>query len=388
MPQPILQFGTGRFLLAHVDCFVSQALERGPARQALGGIAVVQSTDQPASSRRLAALARGEPYPVRIRGLQDGRTVDTIESCRAVQRAWKAGRDWAQIVQAMVEEVRVVVSNTAEAGYTLDPSDRADILDTPDQAPRSFPARLLVLLFRRWQAAPQDPISLLPCELIERNGDVLRDTVLRLAQSWVLPLPFQQWLRGHCVWASSLVDRIVSQALEPVGAVAEPYALWAVEDAPGLVLPCVHEAVVRTDDLAYYARLKLFILNGGHTLLAAGWLRERAAGRGSAKLTVREAMDEPQHRTALESAWDEDILPVFEALGQRQVAQAYRDEVRERLCNPFLDHRLSDIAQHHALKLQRRLAPIVALAARVAPGQPMRHLRAALSDPIAEVQTS
>jgi tagaturonate reductase len=32
---PILQFGTSRFLQAHVDLFVSQALERGDTGQAL-----------------------------------------------------------------------------------------------------------------------------------------------------------------------------------------------------------------------------------------------------------------------------------------------------------------------------------------------------------------
>jgi tagaturonate reductase len=41
---PILQFGTSRFLQAHVDLFVSEAAERG---EALGGITVVQSTEQP-----------------------------------------------------------------------------------------------------------------------------------------------------------------------------------------------------------------------------------------------------------------------------------------------------------------------------------------------------
>ena len=39
MTTPILQFGTSRFLLAHVDLFVSQALaQQGGAGQALGGI--------------------------------------------------------------------------------------------------------------------------------------------------------------------------------------------------------------------------------------------------------------------------------------------------------------------------------------------------------------
>ena len=46
MSYPILQFGTGRFLQAHVDLFVSEALAAG---KALGRIAVVQTTD---SSRK------------------------------------------------------------------------------------------------------------------------------------------------------------------------------------------------------------------------------------------------------------------------------------------------------------------------------------------------
>ena len=71
---PILQFGTSRFLQAHVDLFVSQALERG---EALGRIAVVQSTDSPASTARTAALASGTPYRVLIQGIDKGQVVET-----------------------------------------------------------------------------------------------------------------------------------------------------------------------------------------------------------------------------------------------------------------------------------------------------------------------
>ena len=31
------------------------------------------------------------------------------------------------------------------------------------------------------------------------------------------------------VFGNTLVDRIVSQDIEPVGAIAEPYALWAIQ---------------------------------------------------------------------------------------------------------------------------------------------------------------
>ena len=80
--QPILQFGTSRFLQAHVDLFVAEAMERG---EALGGITVVQTTTNAQSTERVQALSRGEPYPVRIRGLQAGVTIN-VSSVRMNSR--------------------------------------------------------------------------------------------------------------------------------------------------------------------------------------------------------------------------------------------------------------------------------------------------------------
>jgi tagaturonate reductase len=148
----------------------------------------------------------------------------------------------------------------------------------------------LALLHRRWLQAARAPLSIFPCELLERNGDALRGVVCTLAREWQLAAAFVHWLGGHCVWANTLVDRIVSEPIEPVGAIAEPYALWAIERQPGLVLPCAHPAIVLTDELDHYEQLKLFLLNGGHTFLAERWLRESLA----AELTVSEAMSDPR----------------------------------------------------------------------------------------------
>lgn len=376
--QPILQFGTSRFLLAHAALFVSDALAgRHGAGEAPGGITVVQTTDLPDGAARVAALAGGQGYPVRIRGQQDGQRIDRTEQATAVREALQTATHWPQLRAGMADDtVRVILSNTADRGFLLDDRDGAEALQPQAAAPHSFPAKLLVLLHGRWQAAPAAPLTLLPCELIERNGEVLRGIVADLAAQWRLPPAFVAWLDGHCVWANSLVDRIVSEAIAPVGAVAEPYALWAIERQPGLQLPCRHPAIVLTDDLAAHERLKLFLLNAGHTFLADGW---RARG-GPADQTVRAAMADAATRAALESLWAEEILPVFDALGTGEQARDYLAQVRDRFENPFLDHRIADIAQNHAQKVQRRFGPIVALAERHAPGLAQPRLRAALGD--------
>ncbi|AFT86140.1 mannitol dehydrogenase family protein [Paraburkholderia phenoliruptrix] len=372
MSEPILQFGTSRFLQAHVALFVAQALGRG---EAIGGISVVQTTGNPASEARIAALAQAGSYPVRIRGRENGAVVDTVVQCGAVRAAWVAKRDWAAIRHAVIHDVRVIVSNTGDAGYRLDERDSPAVLALHDEAPHSYPAKLLALLHARWRERPGAGVSIFPCELVASNGDTLRDLVIGLAQRWAQPVPFIAYLSQQCVWVNSLVDRIVSEPIEPVGAVAEPYALWAIERRPGMELPCTHDDIVVTDDLRSYEQLKLFFLNLGHTWLADQWLAQRR----NAEETVFDAMNDAALRAGIEAVWEQEVLPVFTAMGLGDRAEQYLASVRERLLNPYLDHRIADIAQNHVEKVRRRIAPLIALADSLAVAPHQTRLRETLA---------
>ena len=88
---PILQFGASRFLQAHVDLFVSEALPRG---EAMGRIAVAGTTGSPESRRRIAAFAAGRPYPVLVKGLSEGAIVDERVEVQSVGSGVDAGA-WA-----------------------------------------------------------------------------------------------------------------------------------------------------------------------------------------------------------------------------------------------------------------------------------------------------
>ena len=368
---PILQFGTSRFLQAHADLFVSEAAKTG---EALGHITIVQTTGSAQGAARVAAFRRPGGYPVRIRGWQDGVQVDEERRAHAVTQAWQAGSDWRQVRDAAVA-ARVIISNTGDTGYQLDDADHAGMLDGA-AVPASFPAKLLVLLHGRFLAGAA-PLSIFPCELVADNGTVLRQVIVALARQWRCDAAFIGYLQTGCLWINSLVDRIVSEPIEPIGAVAEPYALWAIEAQEGMLLPCRHRQVVLTNSLREYEQRKLFLLNLGHTYLAQLWM-ERGSPAG---MTVREAMDDGAMRAALEALWQEEVLPVFAAMGDQHgdASLAYVVQVRERFCNPFLAHRLADIAQHHAGKIARRMAPVAALARQFCPALAQPRLRAMLA---------
>lgn len=368
---PILQFGTSRFLLAHADFFISEALATG---KAIGRIAVVQTTSSAESAKRIAALGSDKGYPVRIRGLQGGEVVDHEYTGRAVIRSLTAANDWGD-VRDIAMKADVILSNTGDRGYDLDAGDGPHLAADFTSVPRSFPAKLCMLLLERFQKSAEVPVSIFPCELVPRNGDRLKSILRDLANDWQLPAGFAFYLNEKCRFANSLVDRIVSEAIDPVGAVAEPYALWAIEKQEGLTLPCRHPAIVLTDDLNRYETLKLFLLNLGHSYLAERWQQD---GRAPDE-TVREAMQDKGLSADLEAVWRGEVLPVFAAAGMGDEAPAYVDEVRERFMNPFLAHRLADIASNHDEKKRRRFAPVIAWAERLQLSLPQPKLRAGLA---------
>ena len=261
-----------------------------------------------------------------------------------------ANEHWDE-VERLFNEARCMVSNTADRGYETDASTAGVA------PPRSFPAKLAKLLIARHRAGAP-PIAIFPCELTPANGDTLRGVVLKVLDGWNVPAPARRWIADDCVWVNSLVDRIVSQPLEPLGAVAEPYALWAIEDRPGLEVPCRHTDIVVTNDLKRYERLKLFILNLGHTLSRGNLARQKCAP----SMTVREAMADGRYgpnstistrrrcsRSSPASAWRPRRAPI-----------SIPSSIRFR--NPFLDHRLAEIFTNHEAKKQRRFGGLIELA--------------------------
>jgi len=345
LPETIVQFGTGKFLRAFADLFVHELNETA---HGVGRIVVVQST----GAERAGVFNRQQGrYHVAIRGLEHGQPVDRTLVAGGVSRALAAPADWPQVLDmGRSDDLTTVISNVTEAGYALDPADAPD-----DAPPRSFPAKLLGLLRARFEAG-RSGVTILPCELLEKNADRLLALLVEQARAWRLPEALGDWLRYECAWRNTLVDRIVSApppgdplgASDPLFAVAEPFALWLIEGSFSDHGLARHRAVRAVDDLEPYYRRKVRILNGAHTALVA---KARPLGFE----TVRQATLDARIGPWLRSLLFDEIVPVLE--GRTDAPEQFARDVLERFANPFLEHRLADIALHHEVKLQTRLAP-------------------------------
>jgi len=340
---PFLQFGTSRFLQAHADLFISQCIQAG---QNVGPITVVQTSGSSERSQRLAGLVAPGGFPVHIKGLHHGEVVDQIETVRSIVRTLSAQADWQALENVFVDEAAYVMTNTADAGYDIS----AESAELPSEIPISFPGKLTKLLHARF-IQQGGGLSILPCELISGNGGVLRGLVNQLADAWYQDTGFLDWLEKEVLFLNTLVDRIVSEPIEPAGAVAEPYALWAIESKPGFVPFCQHPSIIVADDITSYEKLKLFILNLGHTVLADDWKRE---GRPD-DLTVRVYLSYSEVKNRLLNIYEKEVIPGFSRQGMEVQAKNYVRSVLERFENPFLNHRLAEIFGNHHQKIERRI---------------------------------
>ena len=347
LPETVLQFGSGRFLRAFADLFIHHGNAEG---QGIGRVAIVQSTAT--GGGRTDGLNKQEGrYHVAVRGYENGQVVDRVEACESVSRVIPAATEWAEVLGlARSPDLHTVLSNTTEAGYTLDMED----LPT-DAVPRSFPAKLLAVLKARYDAGLPGP-TVIPCELIEGNATLLQTQVTVLGARWGYGTAFLKWLADDCAWLHTLVDRIVTGtpadhpllASDPMLIVAEPFAFFALEDHPRSRFKLRHPAITRTPNVEPYFLRKVRILNAAHTALLI-----KAVPRGFT--IVRDAVNDPALSAWLGRLLNEEIVPTLE--GRVDSARRFAEQTVERFKNPFLDHKFADIALHHASKMAVRLAP-------------------------------
>lgn len=360
-PIKIVQFGEGNFLRAFVDWMLQELNNAGIYN---GDVAVVQPLD----FGRVKELADQDGlYTLVQEGVKDGQFVATTQVIDILREFINPYEDYnAYLKLAEVDTLEFIFSNTTESGIVLDETD--SIKNTP---PKTFPGKLLAFLYHRYQkfkGAMDKGLFIVPCELIDDNGDELHKCVKRLAEIHELEDNFINWLSEANTFTNTLVDRIVPgypagriEALtEKFGYIdnnivmGEVFHLWVIEDRNGIskILDGAKAGLnmIFTDNIKPYKIQKVRILNGLHTLMVpVAYLKGID--------TVGNAMKDELMLKFIKNTTDLEIIPATERYLSKEVLVNYAKEIYDRFSNPQVHHELMAISLNSTAKFKSRLLP-------------------------------
>ena len=358
-PVKILQFGEGNFLRAFVDWILQDLNDKGVIN---ANVAVVQ----PMPMGRVAELEKQDGlYTLCLDGIDDGKEVQNRQIIDVISDFINPFEQYDKFLKyAEDPNLEIVISNTTEAGIVLDPND-TDLT----KCPNSFPGKLLALLrtrFLKFNGDMSKGLAIIPCELIDHNGDELKRVLIELAKINNMPEAFMMWLKTANHFTSTLVDRIVpgypkdkaAEIQEAMGfndnniVKGEIFHLWGLQKEPFVQskLPADKSGlnVIFADDITPYKQRKVKILNGSHTaMVPVAYL--------SGIDTVRESVTDPDVGKFVQGLVNDEIKPTIDL--PKDQMDAFTNSVIERFMNPFIRHELMSIALNSTTKFKTRLLP-------------------------------
>lgn len=197
-----MQFGEGNFLRAFIEWILQDLNDKGAIN---ADVVVVQ----PMPLGRVKDIAAQDGlYTLRLEGIDKGERVKKSEIIDVIGDCVNPFTDYEQFLRyGESEDLQIVISNTTEAGIALDETDTDFTV-----CPKSFPGKLLALLKRRYDkfgGAEDKGLAIVPCELIDNNGDELYRVLTELAKINKMDEKFIKWMQTANHFTSTLVDRIV-----------------------------------------------------------------------------------------------------------------------------------------------------------------------------------
>ncbi len=393
----IVHIGVGNFHRAHQALYTDDVLNEVGGDWGIIGASLRSAT----AENELAPQDALYTVNARTATSTEHRIVGSIT--RVITAATEDG--YAQLLRTLADSsIHVVTLTVTEKGYChaaggLDqnhPDIRHDLASSGLK--RSLPGILSAALQARRQAGGA-PISLLSCDNLAGNGQVLRRVVIEYAQRTQPDL--LQWIEEHVSFPSTMVDRIVpattaedrAQLIDALGfadeamVCCEPFSQWVIEDRFCGPRPAWERAgALLVDDVAPFENAKLRLLNGPHS--ASAYL-----GVLSGYDYIHQVMDNPTLSDFVGKLVDQEILPEIATIPGFDLS-TYVERVFERFANSGVAYATRQVATDGSQKLPQRLVPV--LAERLAAGRSIdrlalviaawiNHLQDPAPDPLGEL---
>jgi len=276
----IVHIGLGNFHRAHQAWYLHRLMDQGQAHDwAIVGAGVRAADD----AQRTKMLAQ-DCLTTLIELSPSGQSAEVTGSMIGYVPVEAHN---AALIAAMGQpEIRIVSLTVTEGGYYRTGTGQFDAAHadiqhdaTNPQAPRTAFGAMVAALAQRREAGT-GPFTCQSCDNLQGNGDILRQTVLGLAQ--MSDPVLAAWIDEHVTFPNSMVDCIVPAtgptelALardlgieDAVPVTHESFRQWVTEDKFCAGRPDWDKVgATFTDDVHAFEAMKIRILNGGHQLIA------------------------------------------------------------------------------------------------------------------------
>ena len=175
----VLQFGEGNFIRSFIDYLIQLRQDKYGDGES---VVLVTPIDNPYWENFRKQDCN---YHTCVCGKVDGKAVREYTYVTVVKDCVNPYREYDRYVEAYMDpELKVIISNTTEAGIAFNAADKYEDLGT-------FPAKITKILYERFKKYGEaGRVELLPLELIEKNGESLKAYVLMYAKLWGLGADF------------------------------------------------------------------------------------------------------------------------------------------------------------------------------------------------------
>jgi len=277
-----------------------------------------------------------------------------------------------KVIEKMASpEVKIISLTITEGGYNYNEATKAFDFSNPliqhdlehPQAPKTIFGYVTQALKLRKERG-LNGCTIQSCDNIQGNGHMTKSMLLSYVKSAEPDLT--GWIEAHVSFPNAMVDRI-TPATSPIDivnlsettgiddawpVVCEPFKQWVIEDDFSAGRPAWETVGAQfVDDVVPYEKMKLSLLNAGHSVLGI-------LGALVGYETIDEAVGNPNIRIFLNQYMDVEVTPILGDLEGINLKN-YKQSLLERFGNRNIKDQIDRICSETSAKFPIFILPTV-----------------------------
>lgn len=365
----IVHFGIGAFHRSHQAYALQKLNQLSKDEQwEIVGIGMMPK------DKELIEHLRNQDYLYSLRSISS-KQVDSVHIIDAMNSAYHTDGDLEIVLENIAHKNTKVISFTiTEGGYKFNFDTHSFLINDPDihqdLDPNNTPKTIYGVLARGLEKRMKQNtpgLYLLSCDNIIENGEVLKTCLLNFLYAYNPELC--DWAEKNILFPNSMVDRITPATREEdkqqfqkkfgyrdeALVISEDYFQWVIqkpEEREGLFFPALDKVGAEfVSQVTPYEKMKLGILNGGHTLV--GLLGDYKGYAFIDESVVDPLIDKYYTQYVLK-----EVIPALQPI-QGVDFSAYFEIVKDRFSNVLIHDQVSRILSGSSDKFPKFILPIL-----------------------------